>query len=108
MRRRTKASWVQRGKAEAELGWVDTMFDPDALTIGFARRVPSYKRLTLMLKDPARLKALLLDRERPLQLVIAGKSHPADVGAIPCDRIDDARADPPHVDDGQPGGLRQH
>ncbi len=50
------------------------------LTIGFARRVPSYKRLTLMLREPDRLKALLLHPERPVQLVIAGKSHPADDG----------------------------
>ena len=50
------------------------------LTIGFARRVPSYKRLTLMLRDPERLKRLLLDPERPVQLVIAGKAHPADDG----------------------------
>ena len=50
------------------------------LTIGFARRVPSYKRLTLMLRDPERLKRLLLHPERPVQLVIAGKSHPADDG----------------------------
>src|SRR3712207_2300105 len=64
----------------SEVGWTETAFDPDVLTIGFARRVPSYKRLTLMLKDPARLKALLLDTDRPLQLVIAGKSHPADDG----------------------------
>ena len=56
------------------------MFDPDVLTIGFARRVPSYKRLTLMLRDPERLKRLLLDPERPVQLVIAGKAHPADDG----------------------------
>ena len=42
--------------------------------------MPSYKRLTLMLRDPERLKALLLDPERPMQLVIAGKSHPADDG----------------------------
>jgi starch phosphorylase len=50
------------------------------LTIGFARRVPSYKRLTLMLRDPERLKSLLLHPERPVQLIIAGKSHPADDG----------------------------
>ncbi len=50
------------------------------LTIGFARRVPSYKRLTLMLRDPERLKRLLLDPDRPVQLVIAGKAHPADEG----------------------------
>ena len=52
--------------------------DPDVLTIGFARRVPTYKRLTLMLRDPERLKRLLTDPERPIQLVIAGKAHPAD------------------------------
>ena len=51
-------------------------FDPDVLTIGFARRVPSYKRLTLMLRDPERLKALLLDPERPIQLIIAGQEPP--------------------------------
>ncbi len=77
-RRRTKASWAKRGASPAELGWVEDILDPDVLTIGFARRVPTYKRLTLMLRDPARLKKLLLDKDRPIQLVIAGKSHPAD------------------------------
>jgi starch phosphorylase len=48
------------------------------LTIGFARRVPTYKRLTLMLRDPERLEALLLDESKPIQLIVAGKSHPAD------------------------------
>jgi starch phosphorylase len=80
VRQRLRESWLHRGAGEAELGWVATAFDPDVLTIGFARRVPSYKRLTLMLRDPARLKALLLDPDRPIQLVIAGKSHPADDG----------------------------
>ncbi len=79
-RKRLAASWVKRGAAPAELGWIEGVLDPDVLTIGFARRVPSYKRLTLMLRDPGRLKALLLDPERPIQLVIAGKSHPADDG----------------------------
>ncbi|GAA1930358.1 glycosyltransferase family 1 protein [Nocardioides lentus] len=79
-RRRLRASWLERGAAPAELGWIDDALDPDVLTIGFARRVPSYKRLTLMLRDPARLKRLLLHPERPVQLVIAGKSHPADDG----------------------------
>jgi glycogen phosphorylase len=69
---------VKRGASRAELGWVDDVLDPDVLTIGFARRVPTYKRLTLMLRDPDRLKALLLHPTRPIQLVIAGKSHPAD------------------------------
>jgi starch phosphorylase len=80
VRRRLRASWLQRGATEAELGWVASAFDPHVLTIGFARRVPSYKRLTLMLRDPERLRALLLDPERPVQLVIAGKAHPADDG----------------------------
>ncbi|MCD4526250.1 alpha-glucan family phosphorylase [Nocardioides sp. cx-173] len=79
-RTRLRRSWERRGSAAAELAWIDHALDPDVLTIGFARRVPSYKRLTLMLRDPARLKSLLLDPERPIQLVIAGKSHPADDG----------------------------
>ncbi len=79
-RRRLRASWLHRGAAEAELGWIDSVLDPDILTIGFARRVPSYKRLTLMLRDPDRLRALLTDPHQPVQLVIAGKSHPADDG----------------------------
>ncbi|MGY1592605.1 alpha-glucan family phosphorylase [Geodermatophilus sp. SYSU D00708] len=80
VRRRLRATALSRGAAESEVGWTDTAFDPDVLTIGFARRVPSYKRLTLMLRDPERLRALLLDEQRPIQLVIAGKSHPADDG----------------------------
>ena len=80
VRRRVKQSALQRGWGEAELGWTNSVFDPDVLTIGFARRVPSYKRLTLMLRDPERLRALLLDPDRPVQIVIAGKSHPADDG----------------------------
>jgi starch phosphorylase len=80
VRRRLRATALSRGAAESEVGWTDTAFDPDVLTIGFARRVPSYKRLTLMLRDPERLRALLLDEQRPVQLVIAGKSHPADDG----------------------------
>ncbi len=77
-RRRVRSAWLKRGASPAELRWADDILDPDVLTIGFARRVPTYKRLTLMLRDPDRLKKLLLDPERPVQLVIAGKSHPAD------------------------------
>ncbi len=78
VRSRLHRSWLDRGASEAELGWISTAFDPDVLTIGFARRVPTYKRLTLMLRDPERLERLLLDSQRPIQLVVAGKSHPAD------------------------------
>jgi len=53
--------------------------DPDTLTIGFARRFALYKRPNLLLHDPARLLRILTDQHRPVQLVIAGKAHPADV-----------------------------
>jgi starch phosphorylase len=80
VRERLRASWRQRGAHTAELGWIDGVLDPDVLTIGFARRVPSYKRLTLMLRDRDRLMDLLLHPERPIQIVVAGKAHPADDG----------------------------
>ncbi|HEY5334559.1 MAG TPA: alpha-glucan family phosphorylase, partial [Mycobacteriales bacterium] len=80
VRHRLRQSWAERGAAPADLRWTESAFDPDVLTIGFARRVPSYKRLTLMLQDPERLTALLLDPDRPVQIVIAGKAHPADDG----------------------------
>jgi starch phosphorylase len=80
VRERLRASWRQRGAGAAELGWIDQVLDPDVLTIGFARRVPSYKRLTLMLRDRERLTELLLHPERPIQIVVAGKAHPADDG----------------------------
>jgi starch phosphorylase len=78
VRRRLRKSWLERGAIEAELGWIGNAFDPGVLTVGFARRVPTYKRLTLMLRDRERLEALLLDDSRPIQLIVAGKSHPAD------------------------------
>ncbi|MFJ3666494.1 glycosyltransferase family 1 protein [Streptomyces sp. NPDC090106] len=80
VRERLRASWRQRGAGSAELGWIDGVLDPDVLTIGFARRVPSYKRLTLMLRDRDRLMDLLLHPEHPVQIVVAGKAHPADDG----------------------------
>ena len=80
VRMRLRQSWLERGASDAELGWIATAFDPNVLTIGFARRVPTYKRLTLMLRDPGRLERLLLDEHRPIQLIVAGKSHPADDG----------------------------
>ena len=80
VRRRVRAAWLERGASAPELGWTSRVFDPQVLTLGFARRVPTYKRLTLMLRDPERLRALLLDPDHPVQLIIAGKSHPADDG----------------------------
>ena len=66
-----------RAWAEAAL----RMFDPEALTIGFARRVAAYKRWGLILTEPERVRRMLLDPERPVQLVFAGKAHPQDQGA---------------------------
>ena len=54
------------------------LFDPNALTLGFARRFASYKRPNLLLHDPERLLRLLSNPQRPVQLILAGKAHPAD------------------------------
>jgi starch phosphorylase len=78
VRARLRQAWLERGASDAELGWIASAFDPEVLTVGFARRVPTYKRLTLMLRDPDRLERLLLDEQKPIQLIVAGKSHPAD------------------------------
>ena len=56
----------------------DDILDPNMLTIGFARRFATYKRATLLLSQPERLRALLLNPDRPVQFVFAGKAHPAD------------------------------
>lgn len=56
----------------------EALLDPDAITIGFARRFATYKRATLLLSQPDRLRELLLSADRPVQFVFAGKAHPAD------------------------------
>ena len=78
IRARLKASWLERGLHETELSWIDNVFDPNILTIGFARRASAYKQLTLILNDPERLKKLLLNKDHPIQIIFAGKSHPND------------------------------
>jgi len=77
-RRRVTAAWDEQNPGIAAPAWYADLLDPDVLTIGFARRVPTYKRLTLMLHDEDRLRAILTHPERPVQIVVAGKSHPAD------------------------------
>ncbi|HEY3782533.1 MAG TPA: alpha-glucan family phosphorylase [Fimbriimonadaceae bacterium] len=69
-----------RGLGRASFSQVETVLDPRILTIGFARRFATYKRATLVLTDRQRLKNLLLHKERPIQFVISGKSHPRDDG----------------------------
>ena len=68
---------VRGADAAAVLG-AEHVLDADALTLGFARRFASYKRLTLLLGDRSRLVRLLTDPERPLQIVVAGKAYPSD------------------------------
>jgi starch phosphorylase len=63
-----------------EVGWQLNCLDPSALTIGFARRFATYKRATLLLRDSERLRKLLLDTEKPIQFIFAGKAHPRDLG----------------------------
>ncbi len=69
---------LKRGAAYDDLAAADQVLDPEALTIGFARRFATYKRGTLVFRDTARLKKLLEDTKRPIQFVFAGKAHPAD------------------------------
>jgi starch phosphorylase len=64
--------------SESDAAWTEEVLDPTLLTIGFARRFASYKRATLLLSQPDRLRDLLLSPDRPIQLVFAGKAHPAD------------------------------
>ena len=68
----------RRGERVTALDWTDEIGDPGALTIGFARRFAEYKRGTLLLRQPDRLRRLLLSTDRPVQFVFAGKAHPRD------------------------------
>lgn len=78
VRARLRSYLSESGLTESELSWCDDVLDPEVLTIGFARRFATYKRAALLLSDLDRLKALLLDADRPVQIIFAGKAHPAD------------------------------
>src|SRR5205814_7815784 len=69
---------MRRGASYDEISVADEILDPEALTIGFARRFASYKRGALLLKDPDRLRRLIEESKRPIQFIFAGKAHPAD------------------------------
>ena len=77
-RRRLHQQLAQRGVSGDDLAVAEKVLDPEALTLGFARRFAAYKRPNLLLSDPERLKRLLTDPARPVQIVIAGKAHPSD------------------------------
>ncbi len=77
-RRRLRAQLEQRGAPPSEIDMADEALNPEALTIGFARRFATYKRATLLLRDPDRLARILNDPQRPVQIIFAGKAHPRD------------------------------
>ena len=71
-------SGERKGASRAEQQFAQEVLDPEALTIGFARRFATYKRATLLMRDLGRLERLLCDKDRPVQFVFAGKAHPHD------------------------------
>ncbi len=73
-----RAQLINRGASKAAIEDSEELLNPDALTIGFGRRFASYKRATLLLRDPERLARLLNDAVRPVQIIYAGKAHPKD------------------------------
>ncbi|MCP4571575.1 MAG: glycosyltransferase family 1 protein [bacterium] len=78
VRRRLRDQMKHRGANRARVRRATQVLDPEALTIGFARRFATYKRANLILSDPVRLAAILNDLERPVQIIFAGKAHPHD------------------------------
>jgi starch phosphorylase len=77
-RNRLKAHMERRGTFHTEMNHAEEVLDPEALTIGFARRFATYKRGNLLLKDPKRLTKLLTNPKYPVQFIFAGKAHPKD------------------------------
>src|SRR6185369_5983734 len=69
---------LRRKVSTGELKRAGEVLDPNALTIGFGRRFATYKRATLLFRDMDRLRRILCDKERPVQIIIAGKAHPRD------------------------------
>lgn len=78
IRERARASWTRDRIDPIQVIASGTLFDPGALTIGFGRRFTAYKRATLITRDLERLKRLLCNRLRPVQILFAGKAHPSD------------------------------
>ena len=78
VRRRLSEQLEKRGAPLSEVERASEVLDPAALTIGFARRFATYKRATLILRDPDRLASILNDKDHPVQIIFAGKAHPQD------------------------------
>ena len=77
-RRRLRNQLARHGESPSVLESVETILDPDILTVGFARRFATYKRAGLLFSDLDRLVRILWNEQRPVQVVFAGKAHPAD------------------------------
>jgi starch phosphorylase len=77
-RRRLRSQFARHGESPSALDAIETALDPDILTVGFARRFATYKRAGLLFSDLDRLARILWHEERPVQIVFAGKAHPAD------------------------------
>jgi starch phosphorylase len=77
-RQQLRRQLLQRGAPQSEVDAASEVLDPEALTIGFARRFATYKRATLLYRDMERLRRILTSAEQPLQLIVAGKAHPQD------------------------------
>ncbi|MBI5929506.1 MAG: alpha-glucan family phosphorylase [Chloroflexi bacterium] len=77
-RTRLKDQLVRRGMSQSEVESAEEVLNPEALTIGFARRFATYKRATLLFRDPVRLERILNNPDRPVQFIFAGKAHPHD------------------------------
>jgi len=75
---RLARQFARHGESPTALREVRGILNPDALTIGFARRFATYKRADLLFRDEERLSAILSSKDRPVQVIIAGKAHPAD------------------------------
>jgi starch phosphorylase len=78
VRERTRIQAARHGRSPDELREVEGLLDPNALTVGFARRFATYKRAFLVMTDINRLRTILTDTHRPVQFIFAGKAHPAD------------------------------
>lgn len=77
-RARLKTQLMRRGASQKDINHAEEVLDPEALTIGFARRFASYKRGNLIFRDLERIKKILTSKEQPVQIIIAGKAHPQD------------------------------
>ncbi|MBK6308770.1 MAG: alpha-glucan family phosphorylase [Gemmatimonadetes bacterium] len=84
VREQARRRWARHWKEAAHVVGAGTLLNPQVLTIGFARRFATYKRADLMFADLERLKALLVDNSRPVQIIFAGKAHPADTPGRKC------------------------